>query len=98
MLFYIVGKNAHTFKQMSVPSPAHVLFSHHSVTTAAARSLRERHGLVAVHSSPRGRVQEPRGGLLFVAEPRRRPHPAQLPQQERCGHGPNSRTEREAHL
>lgn len=86
----------------SLPSPllilcSNVLFSHHSVTTAA-RSLCECNGLVAVHASPRSSVQEPRGGLLFVAEPRGWPHPAELPQQECCGHGPHSRAEREAHL
>lgn len=64
----------------------------------AAWSLCECHGLVAVHSSPRGGVQEPGGGVFPAAEPRGRPHPAQLPQQERRGHGSHSRAQREAHL
>lgn len=65
---------------------------------SAARSLCECDGLVAVHSSPRGGVQEPSGGVFPAAEPRRRPDPAQLSQQERRGHGPDPRAQRTTHL
>lgn len=60
--------------------------------------LRQRHGPVAVYSAARGGVQEPSGGLFLAAEPRCRPHAAQLPQQELSGHGSDSWAEGETHM
>ena len=67
-------------------------------STFSARSLRERHGSVAVHSTPRSRVQKPGGGLLVAAEPRGRSDAAQLPQQELRRHGTHPWAEGETYM
>lgn len=65
---------------------------------SSAWSLCERNGSVAVYATTWGGFQKPGWGMLSSAEPRRWPHPAELPQQKLRGHGPHPWAEGEAHM
>ena len=59
---------------------------------------RQRHGSVAVHAAARGSQQEPSGGLLVAASPRRRPDASQLPLEEHTRRVANVRCRRQDQL